>query len=221
MTKALIAVVPAADRIVANAYLDSLGHGPDTFSVPMIDGEIATPNDDGTYTEEITHYCCHWVGADDVLDGVAVLADAALDNAVMQLTDQIADGQNEVKRATPVTLIIGHKRFATGPVQWGWDAVIRRRQDSGWRVNGKRLQLSSDNTFAAILGEIVFTKETARRWTGELNAMLSGKTAVWYRLVRDNGKVLARGRLRRDDNKAVELPKGTRLTRDEPDESED
>lgn len=217
--KSLIAVVPAEQQAAANAYMESRGHGPLTFSIPMIDGEVAVPNDDGTYAIPITHYGCHWVDGDDILETVAALDDASLDAAVMRLSDQVDEAPKRVGEATPVTMIVSHKRFA--PRQWGWEVVIRRKPDSGFRVVGKRLQFASDNKFEAILGEIVFTKETARRWTGELNLQLADKTAVSYRLIRDGGKVLARGRLRLNMDKAVELPKFTKMTRDEPEESED
>lgn len=219
--KSLIAVVPAEQQAAANAYMESRGHGPLTFSIPMIDGEVPTPNDDGTYATPITHYGCHWVDQGDALEIITTLDDASLDAAVMRLSDQIDQAPQRVSAATPVTLIIAHKRFATGPAQWGWDAVIRRKPDSGFRVAQKRLQFAADNTFTTILGEIVFAKETARRWTGELNLQLTEKTAVSYRLIRDSGKVLARGRLRVNMEKAVELPKFTKLTQDEPEESGD
>jgi hypothetical protein len=219
--KSLIAVVTAEQQAAANAYMESRNHGPLTFSIPMIDGEVATPNDDGTYASPITHYGCHWVDRDDVLETVAALDDTSLDATVMRLSDQIDEAPKRVGETTPVTMIVSHKRFATRPAQWGWDVVIRRKPDSGFRVVGKRLQFATDNKFETILGEIVFTKETARRWTGELNLQLTEKTAVSYRLIRENGKVLARGRLRVNMDKAVELPKFTKLTRDEPEESED
>ena len=219
--KSLIAVVTAENQAAANAYMESRGHGPLTFSIPMIDGEVAVPNDDGTYASPITHYGCHWADQDSILETVAALNDSSLDSAVMRLSDQTDESQKRIAEATPVTMIVSHKRFATRSAQWGWDVVIRRKPDSGFRVVGKRLQFATDNKFETILGEIAFTKETARRWTGELNLQLTEKTAVSYRLIRENGKVLARGRLRVNMDKAVELPKFTKLTRDKPEESED